>query len=257
MGGLRYLTGVPGGTTVRVGVSIGDSLAALYGVIGALLALQERGKHGQGQYIDVALYESVFGMMESLIPEYDAAGVIRQPGGSALPGITPSNAYPCRDGEEVLIAGNGDSIFKRLMGVIGREDLAEDPELAHNDGRAQAAERIDGAISQWTRRHERRHVLEALEAARVPAGHSYTAEDIVADPHYLAREMIQTITTDDGATLNVPSVLPRLSRTPGRIGGGGPKLGAHTQVVLDELGIDRETQAQLSAAGVLYEDDTT
>jgi crotonobetainyl-CoA:carnitine CoA-transferase CaiB-like acyl-CoA transferase len=257
MGGLRYLTGAPGGTTVRVGVSIGDSLGELYGVIGALLALQERTRSGQGQYIDVALYESVFGMMESLIPEYDAADVIRQPGGSALPGITPSNAYPCRDGEEVLIAGNGDSIFKRLMGVIGREDLAEDPALAHNDGRAQQAERIDGAIGQWTRQHERRHVLEVLEADRVPAGHPYTAADIVADPHYLAREMIQTITTDDGATLNVPSVLPRLSRTPGRIGGGGPKLGAHTQVVLDELGIDRETQAALRAAGVLYEDDTT
>ncbi len=254
MGGLRYLSGHPGESSVRVGVSIGDSLSALYGVIGALLALQERQRSGKGQYIDVALYESVFAMMESLIPEYDGAGVIREPSGSALPGITPSNAYRCADGTEVLIAGNGDSIFKRLMQAIGRDDLAADPNLEHNDGRSAQAARIDTAINDWTRERKRADVLETLEAARVPCGRPYNAKDIVEDPHYAARRMLETITTDDGNELKVPAVLPRLSRTPGRIGGGGPRLGAHTQDVLDELGIDRDTQARLREAGILYED---
>ncbi|KAA0017948.1 CoA transferase [Salinicola corii] len=256
MGGLRYLSGHPDQPSVRVGISIGDSLSALYGVIGALLALQERHRSGQGQYIDVALYESVFAMMESLIPEYDNAGAIREPSGSALPGITPSNAYPCAsddgEGEEyVLIAGNGDSIFKRLMAAIGRQDLADDPRFAHNDGRSRHAELIDGAIADWTRRHRRDYVLDVLESAHVPVGYPYTAKDIVADPHYLAREMIETIRLGDGESLKVPGVLPKLSRTPGRIEGGGPALGQHTQNVLDELGIDRETQARMRERGVI------
>ena len=256
MGGLRYLSGHPDQPSVRVGISIGDSLSALYGVIGALLALQERHRSGQGQYIDVALYESVFAMMESLIPEYDGADVIREPSGSALPGITPSNAYPCAckesaGGEYVLIAGNGDSIFKRLMTAIGRQDLADDPRFAHNDGRSRHAELIDGAIADWTRQHERDYVLDVLESAHVPVGYPYTAKDIVADPHYLAREMIETIRLGDGESLKVPGVLPKLSRTPGRIEGGGPALGQHTQDVLDELGIDRETQAKMRERGVI------
>jgi len=261
MGGLRYLSGHPDQPSVRVGVSIGDSLSALYGVIGALLALQERQRSGQGQYIDVALYESVFAMMESLIPEYDGADVIREPSGSALPGITPSNAYPCARGkgvseesagdEYVLIAGNGDSIFKRLMVAIGRQDLADDPRFAHNDGRSRHAELIDGAIADWTRRHQRDYVLDVLESAHVPVGYPYTAKDIVADPHYLAREMIETIRLGNGESLKVPGVLPKLSRTPGRIEGGGPTLGQHTQDVLDELGVDRETQAKMRERGVI------
>lgn len=256
MGGLRYLSGHPDQPSVRVGISIGDSLSALYGVIGALLALQERHRSGQGQYIDVALYESVFAMMESLIPEYDGADVIREPSGSALPGITPSNAYPCAckesaGGEYVLIAGNGDSIFKRLMTAIGRQDLADDPRFAHNDGRSRHAELIDGAIADWTRQHERDYVLDVLESAHVPVGYPYTAKDIVADPHYLAREMIETIRLGDGESLKVPGVLPKLSRTPGRIEGGGPALGQHTQAVLDELGIDRDTQAKMRERGVI------
>ncbi|WP_457809033.1 CaiB/BaiF CoA transferase family protein [Kushneria sp. EE4] len=255
MGGLRYLTGHPGERSVRVGVSLGDSLSALYGVIGALLALQERHRSGQGQYIDVALYESVFAMMESLIPEYDGADVIREPSGSALTGITPSNAYPCRDGEHVLIAGNGDSIYQRLMQAIERPDLAEDPALAHNDGRARQAERIDEAIGAWTAKHTREHVLNVLEAAHVPSGYPYTARDIVSDPHYQAREMIQTIITAEGRQLKVPGVMPKLSRTPGHIEGGGPRLGQHTQGVLDELGIDAETQRSLFERGVLYDID--
>jgi len=179
MGGLRHLSGYPGQPPVRVGVSIGDSLSSLYGVIGVLLALQERNRSGRGQEIDVALYESVFAMMESLVPEYDAFGYVREPAGSALPGITPSNSYLCRDGNYVLIAGNGDSIYKRLMMLMDRQDLADDPRLAHNDGRAGHAELIDAAIGEWTARHSRDEVIEALKAARVPAGYPYTAADIV------------------------------------------------------------------------------
>ncbi|MCE9662251.1 CoA transferase [Halomonas sp. M5N1S17] len=251
MGGLRYLTGHPGEPSVRVGVSIGDSLSALYAVIGTLLALQERARSGQGQVIDVALYESVFAMMESLLPEYDASGEIREPSGSALPGITPSNAYRCRGGDYVLIAGNGDSIFKRLMGVIGRDDLAQEPALAHNDGRSRQAERIDGAIEAWTQARARDEIIEKLEAARVPVGYPYTAADIARDPHYLAREMIQTFVRPNGKPLKVPGVLPRLSATPGRLGNGGPSLGQHTDEVLDELGIDDETRAKLRQAGII------
>lgn len=251
MGGLRYLTGQPGEPSVRVGVSIGDSLSALYAVIGTLLALQERQRSGLGQEIDVALYESVFAMMESLLPEFDASGQIREPSGSALPGITPSNAYRCLGGDYVLIAGNGDSIFKRLMGVIGRDDLANDPALAHNDGRSQQAERIDAAIQAWSAERPRDTILQALDDARVPAGYPYTAEDIAADPHYLAREMIQTFTRPNGNPLKVPGVLPKLSATPGRIGKGGPALGQHTDEVLDELGIDQATRIKLRQAGIL------
>lgn len=251
MGGLRYLTGQPEQPSVRVGVSIGDSLSALYAVIGTLLALQERNRSGLGQEIDVALYESVFAMMESLLPEFDASGQVREPSGSALPGITPSNAYRCQGGDYVLIAGNGDSIFKRLMGVIGREELANDPALAHNDGRSQQAEMIDAAIQAWTQERPRDAILQALDEARVPAGYPYTAADIAHDPHYLAREMIQTFTRPNGKPLKVPGVLPKLSATPGRLGNGGPQLGQHTDDVLDELGIDHETRAKLRQAGIL------
>ena len=251
MGGLRYLTGQPDEPSVRVGVSIGDSLSALYAVIGTLLALQERQRSGLGQEIDVALYESVFAMMESLLPEYDATGHVREPSGSALPGITPSNAYRTQQGDYVLIAGNGDSIFKRLMHVIGRDDLAQNPAMAHNDGRSQHAQEIDAAIEAWTQTQERDEILRLLEEARVPAGYPYTASDIASDPHYLAREMIQTVTRADGRSLKVPGVLPKLSATPGRLGQGGPSLGAHTDEVLDELGIDTETREKLRHAGII------
>ncbi|MBT2297540.1 CaiB/BaiF CoA transferase family protein [Pseudomonas fluorescens] len=250
MGGLRHLTGHPGQAPVRVGISLGDSLSSLYGVIGVLLALQERHTSGMGQFIDVALYESVFAMMESLIPEYDACGYIREPAGSALPGITPSNSYPCLDGQYVLIAGNGDSIYKRLMQLIGRPDLADDPRLAHNDGRGEHAERIDAAIAEWTRQHDRDQVLEALNQALVPAGFPYTAADIVQDPHYLARQMIETVQTSAGA-LKVPGVLPKLSRTPGRLGAGGPRLGEHTDDLLAGLGLSGEQVRGLRERGII------
>lgn len=250
MGGLRHLSGYPGQPPVRVGISIGDSLSSLYGVIGILLALEERRRSDKGQVIDVALYESVFGMMESLIPEYDAFGYVREPAGSALPGITPSNSYPCNDGAYVLIAGNGDSIYKRLMNLIDRDDLGEDPRLAHNDGRSQHAELIDAAIAEWTAKRSRDEVIEALKGARVPAGYPYTAADIIQDPHYLAREMIKQVTTSTGE-LKVPGVLPKLSRTPGRIGTGGPTLGEHTDDVLAGLGLTDEQVEGLRTRGII------
>ncbi|WP_421683900.1 CoA transferase [Stutzerimonas urumqiensis] len=250
MGGLRHLSGYPGQPPVRVGISIGDSLSSLYGVIGILLALQERQRSGLGQMIDVALYESVFGMMESLIPEYDVFGYVREPAGSALPGITPSNSYPCNDGTYVLIAGNGDSIYKRLMTLIGRQDLADDPRLAHNDGRSQHAELIDAAIAEWSSRRSRAEVLAALNEVRVPAGYPYTAADIVQDPHYLARRMIETVQTAAGP-LKVPGVLPKLSRTPGRLGEGGPQLGQHTGDVLAGLGLTDEQVRGLRERGIV------
>lgn len=250
MGGLRHLSGYPGQAPVRVGISIGDSLSSLYGVIGVLLALQERARSGEGQEIDVALYESVFAMMESLIPEYDAFGYVREPAGSALPGITPSNSYPCKDGSYVLIAGNGDSIYKRLMSLIGRDDLGNDPRLAQNDGRSQHAELIDGAIAEWSAQRSRDEVIEALKGARVPAGYPYTAADIVQDPHYLARQMIEQVQTSVGP-LKVPGVLPKLSRTPGRIGTGGPQLGEHNDDILAGLGLSEEQVAGLHERGII------
>lgn len=250
MGGLRHLSGYPGQAPVRVGISIGDSLSSLYGVIGVLLAMQERQRSGLGQEIDVALYESVFAMMESLIPEYDAFGYIREPAGSALPGITPSNSYPCNDGAYVLIAGNGDSIYKRLMNLIGRDDLGNDPRLAQNDGRSEHADMIDAAIAEWTTQRSRDDVIEALKGARVPAGYPYTAADIVQDPHYLARQMIEQVQTSTGP-LKVPGVLPKLSRTPGRIGSGGPELGEHSDDILAGLGLSDEQVKGLRERGII------
>ena len=250
MGGLRHLSGYPGQAPVRVGVSIGDSLSSLYGVIGVLLALQERQRSGLGQSIDVALYESVFAMMESLVPEYDAFGYVREPAGSALPGITPSNSYPCNDGRYVLIAGNGDSIFKRLMTLIERPELGDDPRYAHNDGRSQHAELIDAAIAEWTQQRGRDEVIAALNEVRVPAGFPYSAADIVADPHYLARQMIEQVQTSAGP-LKVPGVLPKLSRTPGRLGGGGPALGEHTDDLLAGLGLSDAQVSGLRERGII------
>lgn len=228
MGGLRYLTGEPGRVPVRVGVSIGDTLAALHGVIGILLALHHRDAHGgEGQYIDVALYESVFNVMESLLPEFDAFGVVRERSGSALPGIAPTNAYRCKDGSYVLIAGNGDSIFRRLMQAIGRPDLADDPGLAQNDGRAARAGELDAAIEAWTSGRSRDEVLAAIDAATVPVGRIYSVSDIAADPQYQARGMIVDAAASYGGRLKVPGIVPKLSATPGRLSQVAPKLGEH------------------------------
>ena len=242
MGGLRHLTGEPGRVPVRVGVSIGDTLASLHGVIGILMALQHRhasvaadAPKGRGQVVDVALYEAVFNCMESLLPEYSAFGAVREAAGSALPGIAPTNAYACADGW-VLVAGNGDSIFKRLMSAIGRDDLGRDPQLAQNAGRVARVEEIDAAIGAWTAPRTVAAVLDALHAAGVPGGRVYTAKDIAEDPHYRARGMIQRITTADGFELEVPGIVPKLGLTPGAIRTLAPALGEHTEATLRTLG---------------------
>ena len=245
MGGLRHITGFPERPPVRPNLSIGDTLASLHGVIGALMALREAEQHGQGQVIDVALYESVFNCTESLLPEYDAQGYVRGRSGSVLPGIAPSNLYPCNDGAYVLIAGNADSLYKRLMSAIGREDLREDPALARNDGRAAQMERIDAAIGNWTSSRSQQEVLEVMEKAEVPAGRIYTAADIAGDPHYAARGMIQAIVAGDGEALKVPGIVPKLSATPGAIRSAAPKLGEHTEEVLQEIGYGAPQIAEL------------
>jgi len=250
MGGLRHLTAEPGRVPVRVGVSIGDTLAALHGVIGVLAALRHRDVNGgEGQMIDVALHEAVFNCMESLLPEYSAFGAVREAGGSALPGIAPSNAYRCVDGW-VLVAGNGDSIFRRLMRAIGRDDLAAAPDLQSNAGRVARVGEIDAAIEAWTAARRVADVLETLGAAHVPAGKVYTAKDIAEDPHYRARDMILEQRTKDGWSVEVPGIVPKLSATPGRVRSAAPALGADTEDVLRELGIDDVALAALRAKGV-------
>lgn len=251
MGGLRHLTAEPGRVPVRVGVSIGDTLAALHGVIGILLALHERQRFGRGQVIDVALYEAVFNCMESLLPEFSAFGAVRGPGGSALPGIAPSNAYLCSDGGYALIAGNGDSIYKRLMAAIGRADLGNDPGLANNAGRVERVDEIDAAIGAWTKTRTVDEVLRVLDGAGVPAGRIYTVADIAADPHYAARGMLQEITLDDGERLTVPGIVPKLSRTPGGQRRNAPGLGQDTEAVMRELGLTDEQIAGLKSRGVI------
>jgi crotonobetainyl-CoA:carnitine CoA-transferase CaiB-like acyl-CoA transferase len=246
MGGLRYLVGYPDRPPVRMGVSIGDTLASLYGTIGAMLALHHvKSNGGAGQFVDVALYEAVFGVMESLIPEYAALGHVRERTGASLPGITPSSTYLCNDGHYVIVAGNSDGIFRRLAAVIERPDFATDPALKHNDGRVAHTKMIDDAISAWTGRHDLEHVLAALDAADVPSGRIYTAADIHADPHYAAREMIQTHALPDGAPIDIPGVVPKLSGTPGQTRWLGPALGEHTAEVLRSIGIDDAQQQTL------------
>jgi len=252
MGGLRYLTGEPGRPPVRTGVSIGDTLSGLHGVIGILMALRHREQQGGvGQEVDVALYESVFNMLESVLPEYSKFGAIRQPSGASMPGIAPTNAYLCKDGKYALIAGNGDSIYKRLMEMIDRTDLANDPKLARNAGRAEHADLIDAAISAYTAQHSLDDVLTAMNAAGVPAGKSYDAADIASDPHYQARDMILNATLADGSVMQVPGIVPKLSKTPGQITRAAPTLGQHTTEILESLGISASQQADWKARGVI------
>ncbi len=251
MGGLRYVTGYPDRAPVRTGVSLGDTLASLYAVIGGLIAMHHV-KHngGKGQMIDGALYEAVFAVMESLIPEYSATGHIRERTGSALPGIVPSNTYLCKDGSYVAIAGNGDGIFKRLMAAIGRPDLAEDPALAQNDGRAQQTELLDGVIAAWTAQHTLDDILATLDAASVPCGRIYTAKDIYEDAHYRARDMIQSFALPDGQQVDLPGIVPKLSETPGSTRWLGPTLGQHTREVLDGIGVTPEQYEKMRQAGL-------
>jgi crotonobetainyl-CoA:carnitine CoA-transferase CaiB-like acyl-CoA transferase len=252
MGGVRYTTGDPQSPPARMGVSLGDSLASMHAVMGALMSLlRVKTGQGDGQVVDVSLVESVFNVMESLVPEYAMLGHVRERSGGALPGIAPSNTYPTADGGYVVIAGNSDPIFKRLMIAIGRPDLGENPAFAHNDGRVAECEQLDRAISEWSIRLPIDAVLDTLEKAEVPAGRIYSVEDIVSDPHYQARDMILDAQLPGGAAVKMPGIVPKLSATPGTVNWQGPSLGQHTQAVLGELGLDESAIQRLKNEGVV------
>ncbi|HQR56584.1 MAG TPA: CaiB/BaiF CoA-transferase family protein [Burkholderiaceae bacterium] len=256
MGGIRYVSGHPDRPPVRIGISIGDSIAALHGVIGALMALRHRDAtggrgRGEGQFIDVALYEAVFNMMESTVPEFDRYGVVRERTGGALPGIVPSNTYTCGDGAALVVAGNGDAIFKRLMNAIERPDLAGDPALARNEGRVKRTEEIDGAIQQWCGGRPIAEALRILQAADVPVSRIYSVADMFGDAQFAARGMIESQQLPDGTPLRVPAVVPKLSATPGGTAWLGPGLGEHTEEILRRLGHDADSIAVLREQGVI------
>lgn len=256
MGGLRYVSGFPDRPPLRVGISIGDSVAALHGVIGAMMALRHRDatggrERGEGQMVDVALYESVFNLMESLVPEYDQAGVIRERTGGALPGIVPSNTYTTRDGDNIVIAGNGDAIFKRLMLAIGRIDMAGDPQLARNDGRVPRTAEIDHAIQSWCDSQDIDGALAVLKAADVPASKIYSVRDMMSDPQFLARDMFEQHQFPDGTPVKLPAISPKLSATPGHTKWMGPALGQHNAEVLAALGYSEQQIAAFKQDKVL------
>jgi formyl-CoA transferase len=252
MGGLRYVTGFADRPPVKTGISIGDSIAALWGVIGTLMALRHKEQNGgHGQVVDVALYEAVFAMMESLLPEFDVFGFVRERTGNIMPGITPSNTHATQDGKHVAIGANGDAIFKRLMRVIGRDDLAKDAQLADNAGRDARRDEIYALIDGWVAAHDETAVLHALAAAEVPAARVYSAADIVADPQYLARQMIETATLPDGKSFKIPGIVPKLSETPGSTEWLGPALGEHTEETLQRLGYAAEAIRALCDAGTV------
>lgn len=253
MGGIRYLTGYPDRPPTRMGISLGDSVSALYAVIGALMAVYHRDQPGgEGQCIDVALYESIFSLMESTVPEFDHFGVIRERSGSTLPGIAPSNTYLCKDGKYIVIGANGDSIFKRLMEAIDRPVLRDDPKYASNDGRVKNSEFLDEVIGDWTKEHSLEEALKILNDYNIPAGSIYNVEDMVNDPHFQARNMIYEMDVEGLGKLKAPGIVPKLSKTPGGIQWAGPKIGEHTEQVLKEnLGISEEKYKQLVDSGVI------
>ncbi len=252
MGGIRYITGYPDRAPVRVGVSLGDAIAAMYGAMGALMALHHRNVNGgKGQVVDVALYEAVFSLMESMLPEFGMTGYVRERTGSSLPGIVPSNSYTTKDGKYVVIGGNGDSIFKRFMHAIGHVHMANDPALANNAGRAARTDDIEKVIGDWCAEHDLAHVLRVLEQAEVPSGSIYSIQDIVRDVHYQARDMIEKHKLNDSQDISLPGIVPKLSETPGETKWLGPKLGEHTREILQALGYSDEQQTQLRNTGVI------
>jgi len=252
MGGLRYITGFEDRPPVRTGISIGDSIAALWGVIGALMALRHREVNGgKGQVVDVALYEAIFAMMESMVPEFDVFGFIRERTGNIMPGITPSSIHTSADGKHIQIGANGDAIFKRFMLAIGRADLADDASLASNDGRDLRRDELYGVIDRWVGSLPLEAVLAALNAAEVPASRIFSAEDMFADPQYLAREMFLSAKLPDGKAFRMPGIVPKLSDTPGSAEWVGPQLGEHNHSVLAGLGYSAEQIAALKSAGAI------
>ncbi|MEL0038574.1 MAG: CaiB/BaiF CoA-transferase family protein [Halieaceae bacterium] len=249
-GGFRYINGEPGKPPIRPNISLGDTAAAIQAAMGVLLAVIQRQKTGSGQVVDVALYEAIFNMLEGIVPEYDGAGVVREPSGTTITGIVPTNTYLCSDGKHVVIGGNGDSIFKRLMKEAGREDMADDPELEHNPGRVIHQERIDQALADWCQQHTSADIIAKLESARVPVGPIYSVEDMMTDPHYIARGMFEEVDVN-GKALKIPAISPKLSDTPGRTDWPGAQIGAHNQEILgDLLGLSPETLDQLHQDGI-------
>lgn len=252
MGGLRYVTGFADRPPVKTGISIGDSIAALWGALGALMALRHREVNGgAGQVVDVALYEAVFAMMESLVPEFDVFGFIRERTGNVMPGITPSNTHTTRDGKHLIIGANGDAIFRRLMLAIGRSDLADDPQLSSNAGRDARAAEIYAVIDAWVAGNDAEAVLRVAAAAQVPASPIYSAADMFKDPQFLARQMLEKTQLPDGKDFHVPGIVPKLSLTPGETRWIGPGLGEHTDRVLGCLGYAAEEIVRLRDEGVI------
>jgi formyl-CoA transferase len=252
MGGLRYVTGFADRPPVKTGISIGDSIAALWGALGALMALRHREVNGgAGQVVDVALYEAVFAMMESLVPEFDVFGFIRERTGNVMPGITPSNTHTTRDGKHLIIGANGDAIFRRLMLAIGRSDLADDPQLSSNAGRDARAAEIYAVIDAWVAGNDAEAVLRVASVAQVPASPIYSAADMFKDPQFLARQMLEKTQLPDGKDFHIPGIVPKLSLTPGETRWIGPGLGEHTDRVLGRLGYPAEEIVRLRADGVI------
>jgi crotonobetainyl-CoA:carnitine CoA-transferase CaiB-like acyl-CoA transferase len=253
VGGLRYVNGFPGQPPVRQNLSIGDSLTGLHTAFGILLSLfsRDRREGRPGQIVDVAIYEAVYNMMEAVVPEYDRLGMVRGPSGTTITGVVPTNTYPSSDGKYVIIGGNGDSIFRRLMHAAGRPDMAEDPELKDNAGRLRHQEQVDGAIAEWTRTLPANEILAVLEESRVPAGLIYSVEDMVDDPHFKARNLFEEVAAG-GAPLKIPAIIPKLSETPGGTEWPGPRVGEHTREVLGELlGVGDDELAELSDKGII------
>jgi formyl-CoA transferase/succinyl-CoA--D-citramalate CoA-transferase len=252
MGGIRYTTGSPDRPPSRAGISLGDALASVFAVVGTLAALVHVRTTGQGQEVDVAIYEAVAALMESTMADYELGGVVRTRSGSVLPGVSPSNVYPTSDGAEVVVAANADGVFVRLCEAMGRPELATDARFATHNARGDNMDAIDAIVAAWTKSAPCDEVLATLDAYGVPAGRIFTAPDMLTDPQYLAREMVRRVTSTQGWEVPMTGVVPRFTMTPGTIRHPGPRLGDHTEEVLaDVLGLDAAAIDELRAAGVI------